>query len=92
MEKTIAQEYTILGGRYILLYDICETNGVFNGNRKLSGIVKYTGNNVPWYMLNRNNSNFVNNNFQNLIFFCDKLYQNKRNYKMSLMSLGEKNF
>ena len=36
--------------------------------------------------------NFVNNNFQNLIFFCDKLYQNKRNYKMSLISLAEKTF
>ena len=45
-------------GKVYIPYDICETNGVFNGNRKISGIVKYTGNNVPWYMLNRNNSEF----------------------------------
>lgn len=45
-------------GKVYIPYDICETNGVFNGNRKISGVVKYTGNNIPWYMVNVNNSEF----------------------------------
>lgn len=45
-------------GKVYIPYDICETNGVFNGNRKISGVVKYTGNNIPWFMVNVNNSEF----------------------------------
>lgn len=45
-------------GKVYIPYDICETNGVFNGNRKISGVVKYTGNNIPWYMVSVNNSEF----------------------------------